>query len=183
MKSKFTLTVIGILVSGSMASANTGLPSLECWDSTFAYNRLTTEIAGDLLHFTSSGQDLVVFKNLVKLSAENSWGELAVSFSIPKTSCKASAVDAKIVTCVASPLTIEVEGTAGLDLKIDEKVDVGNAQVQIRRVNELSIWGNEVTGYELLVANDQSSVTPILTQRYFSSVARNSTSNCELKNR
>lgn len=182
MKSKFALTVIGILVSNCMASANTSLPSLECWDSTFAYNRLTTEAIGDRLHFTSSGQDLVVFKNLVKLSTENSWGQLEVSFSVPKTSCKASAMDAKIATCVASPLTVEVKGTAGLDLKIDEKVIVGNAVVQIRRVNELSIWGNEVTGYELVVANDQSSVTPILTQRYFSGVGTDSTSNCETNN-
>ena len=181
MKSKFALTVVGLLVSHSVASANTGLPSLECWDSTFAYNRLTTEIVGDRLHFTSSGQDLVVFKNLVKLAAENSWGELAVSFSIPKTSCKASAVDAKLVTCQARPLKIEVKGTAGLDLKVDENVDVENAIVQIRRVNELSIWGNEVTGYELLVANDQSSVTPILTQRYFSGVGTDGTSNCEIE--
>ena len=181
MNNRLFITV-GLLLSHSMALASAGLPSLECWDGTFAYNRLKTQINGDKLDFTSSGQDLGVFSNLVKLPADGSWGQLKITFSMPQAKCKVSSLDAKIITCQTDYLTIEAKGTVGINEKIDERVDVKNAVVQIRRVNELAIWGNETSGYELTLASNHIRSSPVLTQRYFYGLDRDETANCKIKN-
>ncbi len=182
MKTKI-VNVLIILMS-HVASANSDIPAnyaMDCWDGTYAYNRLNVRVDGDQLNFNSSGQDLGVYRSLLKLPANATWGQLNVSFSIPLKSCKMSPADSKVFTCMSDPLTIEVKAVANLNSKIDKKILVKNAVVQIRQVNELAIWGNKTSGYELAIAENHLQSSPALVQRYFYGLNENETDRCKLK--
>lgn len=153
---------------------------MSCWDSTFVYNRLEAEVIGDRLKFNSSGQNLRVYANLINLPSKDTWGIIDVSFSIPVNNCKLSSADSKIFTCQIGHLSIDVTGTIGTNTKIDETVELKSAVIQLRKVDELSIWGRNTSGYELVVLSNHIRTTPSLTQRYFNGLKENETENCKI---
>jgi hypothetical protein len=183
MKTKI-VTVL-MLLGCQMAFAGSDIPatySMDCWDKTFAYNQLKVQVDNELLKFHSSGEDLSVYQKLVEIPGNSSWGQLDVFFSIPLKDCKLSPTDSKIVTCASDLLTIEVKGHAtGPNSKIDEKMNVKRAVVQIRKVDEISVWGNNTSGYELAVAENNGQGSPALVQKYFYGLTENDTGNCQLK--
>jgi len=180
MKLSFLFTVI-LAANTSFAAQN--IPtnySMSCWDHTFAYNRLEIQSQNNQIKFESSGQDLGVYANLINLPSKDMWGNLNISFSVPTNDCKLSNADAKILTCQLDQLVITVTGTIDLDTNIDEKVDIKSAVIQLRKVDELAIWGNNTSGYELVVASNHIRTTPSLTQRYFYGLEENETGNCKI---
>jgi len=181
MKTNLFLVLVTFITNAAFASQ--GLPtnySMSCWDGTFAYNRLETQVNGDQLKFNSSGQDLGVYANLINLPSKDMWGNIDVSFSIPANNCKLSTADSKILTCQIDQLSINVTGTIDINTKIDETVELKSAVIQLRKVDELSIWGNNTSGYELVVASNPIRTTPSLTQRYFYGLEENETANCKI---
>ncbi len=173
------------LLACNVAFAGNDIPAnyaMECWDGTYAYNRLSVQAAGDQLNFNSSGQDLRIYHSLVRLPQNAIWGKLDVSFSIPMKSCKISPADPKVFTCLSNLLTLNIKGVSNLNSKIDQKVGVKNAVVQIRKVDEVAMWGNKTSGYELaIVAQNSLQGSPVLAQRYFYGLGENETDHCKMK--
>ena len=64
---------------------------------------------------------------------------------------------------------------------IDEKIKIRSAVVQVRKVDELAIWGNSTSGYELTIAENHRRRSPALVQRYFYGLSENETDHCKLK--
>jgi hypothetical protein len=179
MKLSFLFTM-AIAANPSFAAQN--IPtnySMSCWDETFFHNRLEVQSQNNQIKFESTGQDLGVYANLINLPSKDMWGNLNVSFLVPTNNCKLSSVDSKILTCQVDQLSINVTGTIEMDTKIDETVELKSAVIQLRKVDELSIWGYNTSGYELVVAK-HIRTTPSLTQRYFYGLEENETGKCKI---
>ncbi|MGE0764466.1 MAG: hypothetical protein AB7N80_14415 [Bdellovibrionales bacterium] len=181
MKTNLFVTLMTLMTSVAFASQDLPMNySMSCWDGTFAYNRLEARVDGDQIKFNSSGQDLGVYANLINLPAQDMWGNVDISFLSPIKKCKLANTDSKILTCQVNQLSIKVTGTIDMSTKIDETVELKNAVIQLRKVDELSIWGNNTSGYELVVASNHIRTTPSIAQRYFYGLEENETGNCKL---
>lgn len=180
MKTALTMMILGF---GLTAFAGNEIPEnyeLSCWDRTFAYNRLQAQNKDGKLNLTISGQDAEVFARLLDLSEEPRWGELRVSTSIAVESCWTSAHDKKILTCAAEMITFEATDSNGSQ-QMQKKIKVKNGMVQLRKLSEMTDWGKESSGYELVISNHQFSKIHLLTQKYYHGMGGDESDNCVLK--
>jgi hypothetical protein len=173
---KKTILVLSFLATNQAMSADE-VPkdfSMNCWDGSFAYNRLSMAEKGGLVNIISSGQDMRIFRNLVKNS--QSWGQVTVSVILPKANCKAADNDPKVINCTANEATLKVVSPG----PTVQEILVKDAVIKVRKVEEISVYGIETKAYELTVTGDLGQTAPLLSQQYFYGLNKDETGNCRI---
>jgi hypothetical protein len=179
------LTVFLALISSNSAFSGVAIPknySMKCWDRTFFYNRVDIREEKNRMIIESSSQDLAVYRNLLKLPASAQWGQAVVSLSVPSENCHVAESDSKIIACKSEKLLLDIKGQTSQGQEINRKREIVNAIVQIRKIEELSVWGINTSGYELAILDNQNQTSPVLVQRYFYGLSEKETDNCTLEN-
>jgi hypothetical protein len=182
---KITLSLISIttVLSQSMASAATTATNptenyaLHCWDHTFAYNIMEVDADTDKLNFMITGENLALFKGVLPIS--KGWGNLRITFSIPRKDCVLSVSDAKLFRCSSDSVQTHIS-IASSDPNEEKEILWDRIVVQTRKVEEVALWNNTNMGYELSIENsDLGQQPPILIQRYFNGFG-DASNNCKL---
>jgi hypothetical protein len=182
---KITLSLISITIvlSKSLVSAASTAPNptenyaMRCWDHTFAYNIMEVSADSDNLNFMITGENLALFKGILPIS--KGWGNLRITFSIPRKDCVLSVSDAKLFRCSSDTVQAHVS-IASIDPNEEKDILWDRMVVQTRKVEEVAPWNNTNLGYELNIANDDlGQQLPILTQRYFNGFG-DASNNCQL---
>lgn len=179
MKKMTLIPLVGLLLFGGQARADLKLPSLWCWDQSFAYQVLETSVQGDQLHAqVSSGLTMSLDQSLVPLDPDDTWGSIKVWFSIPVESCRVSIMDSNMFTCTPDHLSVRVLVRPTEHKKIEKTLEFKSAVVELRKVFHVSTSGKETVGYEFMIANDRDR-TPLLIQKYYHEYWGDQTGNCK----
>lgn len=137
---------------------------MNCWDHTFAYNRLAVVEQNGKVDLTISGQNLTVF---TELTGEKGWGQLEVHASFPAAACRTSQADLRLLKCKADELTLTI-------VKHDQKttkrqIKMKYVSMDVRKITEVDAGLDdkhdvELVAYELTVKsfNDGESFGDVL---------------------
>ncbi len=158
--------------------------SLECWDGTFRYNRLTIKNRDENIHFESSSQAIEVYSSFLDLSPRPAWGDVRASFSLPKKDCVISSRDPKVITCNAERVDVGLTGyisTSEAPIALKESKQLESVFVQLRKVSEVSMFNDGVASYELLISTVNSNgATIILKQNFSNGPTADQTNKCKI---
>lgn len=162
MKSLFALIT---LVSGTAFAAPVpAAHEMNCWDHTFAYNRLAVVEKAGVVNLTISGQNLEVF---TALTGEKGWGEIYVKAAFPSAACLVGDSDVRIMRCQADVLELEVELTMPRPKK-SRIIKLENAVIIVKKTLEVGdvFSPGEHASYELAVKTYTAGEVTKFTQAY-----------------
>ncbi len=155
---------------------------MECWDHTFAYNRLNLTEASGKVTIALSGQSLGVF---TQLTGVKGWGEVTVTATFPVEQCAISANDKKLISCTGD-LKLDVkEQVAGGTIK-RRTVPLKYAQLMVRKVSEVilnpsSPSTDDLQAYEATIVAQRMGDVVQFAQLYGTRMFPDQLDACELK--
>ncbi len=170
-------TVISIQSTAAELPANL---KLRCTDGTFAHNELAVDEKGGVVTLKSSAVHLEAYKHLLKLDANDLWGRLEVSVTFPKSHCRTGSSDSKIIVCTDKEATLNVTGKLG-NTPVNQQIVVKEAVTKVRKISEVSIYGNDSSGYELSLAPGFGQDRDLITQQYFTGLSIDQSANCQIE--
>jgi hypothetical protein len=152
-----------------VAQAQTKIPenyTINCWDGTFAYNRLKAETKNEKIAFKFSGQQLSVFRHILPPGDERHWGALEAELQFDRSACQILESDQKIIGCKSenANLTVSVRTFPNEQKFI---VPIKAAFLQLRKIEEIGYWGKATSGYQVILQDMQKNNGLLISQHFY----------------